>query len=104
MARSRTRIIRSAKLLKDRERASVVLRMMMAVNDAGFAANALQEWTESVDDLKRSRSESSNCSQTPSDSCHLSHRCNGLFPIYSRLAARVSIHIEGIAHRPARQR
>jgi hypothetical protein len=55
MARSSTRIIRSAKLLEDRERASVILRMMMAVNDAGLAANALQEWTESVDRRKRAR-------------------------------------------------
>jgi hypothetical protein len=55
MARSRTRIIRGAKLLADHERASVILRMMMAVNDTGLAANALQEWTESADRRKHAR-------------------------------------------------
>jgi hypothetical protein len=42
-------------LLEDRERASVILRMMMAVNDAGLAANALEEWTKTGERRKKAR-------------------------------------------------
>lgn len=58
MARSRTRIIRSARLLEDRKRASVILTMMMAVNDAGLASNALEQWTETTERRKKVRFQS----------------------------------------------
>jgi hypothetical protein len=52
---SRTRIIHSAKLLPDPEIASVVLRLMMALNDLGLANDALQEWDTTQDPKKKVR-------------------------------------------------
>jgi hypothetical protein len=55
MPRSITRIIRSAQLRSDKELASVILTMMMAVNDAGLVANALEEWSQTNDRRKKAR-------------------------------------------------
>jgi hypothetical protein len=39
-------MVRSASLVQDKEIASVVLRLMMAMNDIGVANDALQEWDQ----------------------------------------------------------
>lgn len=55
MLRSTTWIVRSDKLLRDKELASVILQLMMAVNDGSLANNALSEWDQTEDRLKKSR-------------------------------------------------
>jgi hypothetical protein len=52
---SNTRIVRSDRLLEDREIASVFLRLMMAVNDGGLANNALVEWDQTTERKKKCR-------------------------------------------------
>ncbi len=51
---SRTWIVRSDRL-KDPQVASVVLRLMMAVNDSSLANNALYEWSQSNERIKKNR-------------------------------------------------
>ena len=55
-ASSREFMGRSASLLADKELASVVVRLMMAMNDLGVANSALAEWEQTEDrkkDLRR---------------------------------------------------
>src|SRR5262245_60197250 len=52
---SSTWVIRSAKLLHDKELASVLLLLMMAMNDLGVANSALYEWDHTDDPKKRAR-------------------------------------------------
>ncbi|MCZ7658892.1 MAG: hypothetical protein M5U07_14070 [Xanthobacteraceae bacterium] len=51
---SRTWIVRSDRL-KDPQVASVVLRLMMAINDSSLANNALHEWSQSEERTKKNR-------------------------------------------------
>jgi hypothetical protein len=55
MARSRTKIIRSETLAANEVLASVVLRLMTAVNDFGIANAAMREWDETTDRRKLAR-------------------------------------------------
>jgi hypothetical protein len=52
---STTRIVRTARLATDEEIASVVLRLMMAMNDIGVANDALQEWDQTQSRKKKAR-------------------------------------------------
>jgi hypothetical protein len=52
---STTRMVRSASLVQDKEIASVVLRLMMAMNDIGVANDALQEWDQTENPKKKAR-------------------------------------------------
>ncbi len=52
---STTRMVHSAKLVADGEIASVVLQLMMAMNDIGIANDALQEWDQTQDPKKKVR-------------------------------------------------
>src|SRR6266481_3264610 len=52
---STTRMVRSASLVQDKEIASVVLRLMMAMNDIGVANDALQEWDQTENPKKKVR-------------------------------------------------
>lgn len=52
---SNTRLVRSDRLLHDREIASALLRLMMAVNDGALANNALVEWDQTTDRRKKGR-------------------------------------------------
>jgi hypothetical protein len=47
MARSTTRVIHTASLATDKELASLVLRLMMSVNDLTMAHNAMVNWASS---------------------------------------------------------
>ncbi len=49
MVSSRTFMGRSANLLADKGLASVVVRLMMAMNDLGVANSALAEWDQTID-------------------------------------------------------
>lgn len=57
MARSTTRLVSHARLSAKREIASVVIRMMMAVNDAALANTALVEWRSVIDRRKAWRAQ-----------------------------------------------
>jgi hypothetical protein len=48
-------VVRSAKLALDQEIASVVLRLMMAMNDIGIVNDALQQWFNTEDKKKKQR-------------------------------------------------
>ena len=48
-------MVRSAKLALDQEIASVVLRLMMAMNDIGIVNDALQQWFNTEDKKKKQR-------------------------------------------------
>jgi hypothetical protein len=52
---SRTFMGRSAGLLADKKLASVVVRLMMAMNDLGVANSALAEWEQTKDQKKAAR-------------------------------------------------
>lgn len=52
---STTTIVRSSSLLSNVEVVSVVLRLMMAMNDIGVANDALQEWDQTENRKKQSR-------------------------------------------------
>ncbi len=52
---STTRVVHSRKLVVDKKIASVVLRLMMAMNDIGVANDALQEWQKTKDKKKKQR-------------------------------------------------
>jgi hypothetical protein len=52
---STKRIVRSDKLLQDKELASIILRLMMAVNDGALANDALSEWDQTTERQKKNR-------------------------------------------------
>jgi hypothetical protein len=52
---SNMRLVRSDELLDDKEVSSILLRLMMALNDSSLANNALREWSESKDRIKTVR-------------------------------------------------
>lgn len=58
MARSRTKIIRSVTLAANEVRASVILRLMTAVNDFSLANAIMREWDETTDRRKLARHKS----------------------------------------------
>ena len=49
MVSSRTWSVRTAKLVADKDAASAVLRLMMALNDIAVANEGLREWTDTQD-------------------------------------------------------
>ncbi|MDR3475585.1 MAG: hypothetical protein P4M09_28390 [Devosia sp.] len=55
MGRSTTRIVSARKLARDPTIASVILRMMMALNDSALANAALSEWSHTEDRHKKFR-------------------------------------------------
>lgn len=55
MARSTTRIIQTGKLARDPALASIVVRLMMSVNDIGVANAALNEWFHTEEKRKAAR-------------------------------------------------
>jgi hypothetical protein len=57
MARSTTKIIRSGKLLADPVLGSIIVRLMMSVNDIGVANAALNEWFHTDEKRKAVRRE-----------------------------------------------
>jgi hypothetical protein len=52
---SRTWSVRTAKLIADKEVASVVVRLMMALNDIAMANEGLREWTDTQEPRKLAR-------------------------------------------------
>ena len=52
---SRTWSVRSAKLLEDEKLGSVVLRLMMAMNDLGITNSSMAEWEKTDDPKKKAR-------------------------------------------------
>jgi hypothetical protein len=52
---SRTFMVRSAKLLLDEKLASVVMRLMIAMNDLGMTNSSMAEWQATDDPKKRAR-------------------------------------------------
>lgn len=52
---SRTFSVRSEKLLRDEKLGSVILRLMMAVNDIGITSSSLYEWQHTTDRKKKAR-------------------------------------------------
>ena len=52
---SRTWSVRSAKLLQDEKLGSVVLRLMMAMNDIGITNSSMVEWEKTDDPKKKAR-------------------------------------------------
>jgi hypothetical protein len=58
---SRTWSVRTAKLVADKDAASVVLRLMMALNDIAVANEGLGEWTDTQDSRKLARQTEAGC-------------------------------------------
>jgi hypothetical protein len=52
---SRTLSVRSAKLLRDEKLGSVILRLMIAMNDIGITNSSMAEWEQSDDPKKKAR-------------------------------------------------
>jgi hypothetical protein len=52
---SRTWSVRSAKLLRDEKLGSVVLRLMIAMNDIGVTNSSMVEWEKTTDPKKKAR-------------------------------------------------
>jgi hypothetical protein len=52
---SRTLSVRSAKLLADQKLGSVILRLMIAMNDIGITNSSMAEWEKSDDPQKKAR-------------------------------------------------
>jgi hypothetical protein len=55
MLSSRTWSVRSAKLLQDEKLGSVLLRLMMAMNDIGVTNSSMVEWEKTQDPKKKAR-------------------------------------------------
>jgi hypothetical protein len=52
---SRTWSLRSARLLEDQKLASVLLRLMIAINDIGITNSSMYEWEKTTDPKKKAR-------------------------------------------------
>jgi hypothetical protein len=52
---SRTLSVRSAKLLRDEKLGSIILRLMIAMNDIGITNSSMAEWEKSDDPKKKAR-------------------------------------------------